>query len=98
MFGGSGKKWYFCKQSKTIRTMNKNKSYPICDEEDDCVLAAQEPAVAYIADAVALPEDMDYARIKDGVLQVTSDIEEEIAAADRGETVSLEEFKTMFSR
>ena len=39
-----------------------------------------------------------YARIVDGVLQVTPDIEEEIAAVDRGETVSLGEFKKMFAQ
>jgi len=39
-----------------------------------------------------------YAHIVDGVLQVTSDIEEEIAEVERGEVVSMAEFKTMFSR
>jgi hypothetical protein len=41
---------------------------------------------------------MDYAHIVDGVLQVTPDIEEEIAEVDRGEVVSLGEFKNMFAK
>ncbi len=41
---------------------------------------------------------MDYAGIVEGILQVTPDIEEEIAAADRGETVQMDEFKTMFAK
>ncbi len=45
-----------------------------------------------------LPDDVDYASIVEGILQVTSDIEEEIAAADCGKTVSMDAFKTMFAR
>ena len=41
---------------------------------------------------------MDYAHIVDGVLQVTPDIKEEIAEVERGETVSIAEFKTMFAK
>ena len=36
--------------------------------------------------------------IVDEVLQITPEIEEEIAEVERGETVSMDEFKTMFSR
>ena len=39
-----------------------------------------------------------YTSIVDGVLQVTPDIEEEISEAERGETVSMAEFKTMFAK
>lgn len=35
---------------------------------------------------------------ENNVLQVTPDIEDEITAVDRGETVSMDEFKTIFSR
>lgn len=41
---------------------------------------------------------MDYASIVKGILQVTPDIEEEIAAAERGDTVQLDEFKMMFAK
>ncbi len=41
---------------------------------------------------------MDYAHIVNGRLQVTPDIEEEIAEADCGEIVSMSEFKTMFAK
>jgi hypothetical protein len=47
-------------------------------------------------DTYNMKEDKPY--ILNGTLQVTPDIEEEIAAVDRGETVSMSEFKTMFSR
>ena len=36
--------------------------------------------------------------VADGVLQVTPDIEEEIAEVERGETVSMSGFKTMFAK
>ena len=42
--------------------------------------------------------EVPYAHIVDGVLQITPDIEEEIAEAERGETVSMTEFKTMFAK
>ena len=42
--------------------------------------------------------DVEYASVVEGILQVTPDIEEEIAVADRGETVSMDEFKTMFAQ
>ena len=66
--------------------MKDSKPYPRFEEEDNSCLTAQEPAVA------------DYAHIINGMLQVTPDIEEEIAEVERGETVSMGEFKTMFAR
>lgn len=78
--------------------MKENKSYPIVDEEDEGVLTAQEPVAAYACEAVQQFEDLAYAQIVDGVLQITPDIEEEIAEVEHGETVSMDEFKTMFSR
>jgi hypothetical protein len=45
-----------------------------------------------------IPDDVDYADVVEGILQVTPDIEEEIAAVDRGETVQMDEFKTMFAK
>jgi len=80
--------------------MKENKPYPILDEEDDSCLTAQESAanVAYSCEQPVIPDDVDYAHIVDGVLQVTPDIEEEIAEVERGEVVSMSEFKTMFAR
>jgi aconitase B len=46
----------------------------------------------------AMPDDMDYAHIVDGVLQISPDIEEEIAEVERGEVVSMSEFQTMFAK
>lgn len=43
-------------------------------------------------------DDMDYASVVEGILQITPDIEEEITAVERGETVSMDEFKTMFAQ
>ena len=78
--------------------MKKNVPYPRFDEEDDSILIAQEPVAAYAVEAMSTPDNLAYAHIVDGVLQVTADIEDEIAAADRGETVTLDEFKTLFAR
>ena len=83
-----------------IETMKKeSKSYPIIEEEDSSCMTAQESAcVAYPYEDVALPDGVAYANIVDGILQVTPDIEEEIAEVERGETVSMTEFKTMFAK
>ena len=86
--------------------MKESKPYPRFDEEDDgeyqssgSCMTAQEPAVALAEpDVQAVPDDVDYAHIINGMLQVTPDIEEEIAEVERGETVSMSEFKTMFAR
>ena len=86
--------------------MKESKPYPPFDEEDDgeyqssgSSLTAQEPAVALAEpDIQAIPDNVDYAHIINGILQVTPDIEEEIAEVERGETVSMSEFKTMFAR
>lgn len=85
---------------KILAKMKENKPYPLIDEEDANSLMAQEPSadLAYACDAPDMPEDMDYAHIVDGVLQVTPDIEDEIAEVDRGEVVSLGEFKNMFAK
>ena len=80
--------------------MKESKPYPILDEEDGSFLTAQEPAadVAYTYEESVIPDDMAYAHIVDGVLQVSPDIEDEIAEVERGEVVSMDEFKTMFAR
>ena len=77
---------YIC-SIKTALTMKESKPYPIIEEEDNSCLTAQEPAA-----------DVAYAHIEDGVLQVTPDVEEEIAEVERGEVVSMSEFKTLFAR
>ena len=68
------------------------------EEEDSSCMTAQEPALAYDYEEVVMPDDVAYAQIAGGVLQVTPDIEEEIAEVERGETVSMKEFKTMFAK
>ena len=79
--------------------MKDSKPYPRIDEEDGSVMTAGEPAAATaMATDYVLPEDVDYANIVDGTLQVTSDIEEELAEIERGEVVSMDEFKTMFAK
>lgn len=79
--------------------MKESKPYPRIEEEDGSCLKASEAAVAFAESEVQeIPEDMDYANIIDGILQVTPDLEEKIAEVERGETVSMGEFKTMFAK
>jgi hypothetical protein len=79
--------------------MKDNKPYPQMEEEDNSTLNAKDAvyAITEMKETV-IPDDLDYAHVVDGKLQVTPDIEEEIAEMERGETVSLDEFKSMFSR
>lgn len=81
-------------------TMKEIKPYPVGEEEDGNITMAEEPSVeaAVAYEAPTLPDNLDYAHIEDGVLQVTPDIEAEIAEVERGETVSMSEFKTMFAQ
>ena len=78
----------------------ESKPYPIIDEEDGSSLSVQEPIsnAACDYDEFVIPDEVSYARIVDGVLQITPDIEEEVAEVERGETVSMTEFKTMFAK
>ncbi len=79
--------------------MKESKPYPRFDEEDGSCLTASEAATALAeSEMQIIPDDVDYAHIVNGILQVTPDIEEEIAAIGRGETVSMNEFKTMFAQ
>ena len=80
--------------------MKESKPYLILDEEDGSCLTAQEPTAdeAYTYEEPVIPDDVAYAHIVDGVLQVSPDIEDEIAEVERGEVVSMDEFKTMFAR
>jgi uncharacterized cupin superfamily protein len=79
--------------------MKESNPYPIIEEENSS-LTAQEPVadVAYAYEEPVIPDDVEYAHIAEGVLQVTPDIEEEIAEVERGEVVSMSEFKSMFAR
>lgn len=78
----------------------KSKPYSNVEEENGSCMTAQEPiggaACAY--EEFVIPDEVPYAHIVDGVLQITPDIEEEIAEAERGETVSMTEFNTMFAK
>lgn len=79
--------------------MKANKPYPRIDEEDGSVMTAGEAVAATaMATDYAMPKDVDYANIVDGTLQVTPDIEDELAEVERGEVVSMDEFKTMFAK
>ncbi len=79
--------------------MKESKSYPRIEEEDGSCLKASEAAVVFAEPEVQeTPMGMDYTYIVNGILQVTPDVEEEIAAVERGETVSMGEFKTMFAK
>lgn len=79
--------------------MKESKPYPRIEEEDGSCLKASEAAVAFAEPGIReMPENMEYAHIMNGILQVTPDIEEEIAAVDTGDTVSMGEFKTMFAK
>lgn len=75
----------------------EEKRYPTIEEESGMDMAC-EPAVAIAERTVELPDDMAYAQIIEGVLQITPDIEAEIAEVERGETVSLSQFNTMFAK
>lgn len=75
----------------------EEKRYPRIEEESGMDMAC-EPAVDVAERAVELPNDMAYAQIIEGVLQITPDIEVEIAEVERGETVSLSQFNTMFAK
>ena len=79
--------------------MNKVPQPYFSEEESSKSSTLSESALALEEhETFVLPDDVDYASIVEGILQVTPDIEEEIAAADRGETVSMNEFKTMFAQ
>lgn len=86
-------------QKKNVIDMEKDKKYPQLEEENGSCMLVSEPAVALEEQYVLpLPDDVDYAHVENGTLQVSSDIEAEILEVDRGETVSMSEFKTMFSQ
>ena len=79
--------------------MNKDSQpYPSEEESSKNLILSESAAALEEQETYVLPDDVDYASIVEGILQVTPDIEEEIAAADRGETVSMDEFKTMFAQ
>lgn len=67
-------------------------------EEEESVGMVSDPAARVEAVEIAVPDDLDYAHVVNSVLQITPDIEEEIAEVERGETVSMSEFKTMFEK
>lgn len=75
----------------------EEKRHPKFEEEEN-VGMVNDPVAAVEAVEIAVPDDLDYAHVVNSVLQITPDIEEEIAEIERGETVSMSEFKTMFAK
>ena len=79
--------------------MNRDpQTYPSEEETNNSPVAGEAAVALAEQETLALPDDMDYACVVEGILQVTPDIEGEIAAADRGETIQMDEFKTMFAK
>ena len=72
--------------------------YPSDEETANNNIVAESAVALEEQETFVLPEDMDYASVVEGILQITPDIEEEIAAVERGEAVSMDEFKTMFAQ
>lgn len=83
---------------KGLNMDNNTKKYPKEEEKSNLCVASEPAAALAEQETFVLPDDVEYADIVEGMLQVTPDIEEEIAAADRGETVQMDEFKTMFAK
>jgi len=74
------------------------KQYPHIEEEQNTDMCC-EPAVAITESVeVAMPGGLPYAHIMDNVLQITPDIEEEIAEIDNGDIVTMSQFNTMFAK
>lgn len=73
-------------------------AYPTEEEAGSSSIVSESATALLDEEVYVLPEDMDYADVVEGILRVTPDIEDEIAAADRGETIQMDEFKTMFAR
>lgn len=62
-------------------------------------MKVSDPAVAYATVVNSTkPDGLPYANIENGTLQVSQDIEAEIAEVERGETVSMNEFNSMFAK
>ena len=75
----------------------EKQDYPIINDEDGSM--ANESAVAIPeTEVLAAPPCTGYAHIVNGTLQITPDIEEEIAESERGDTISMNEFKSMFAQ
>lgn len=78
--------------------MSINKSRVHQDNETGYPMVSESALATAEIQEVYIPDDVAYANIVDGVLQISPDIEEDIAAVNRGEVISMTEFKTMFSK
>ena len=76
----------------------EKKRHPEFEEEQSVGMVCEPIAAAMETAEIPMPDDLDYAHVVNSVLQITPDIEEEIAEVERGETVSMSEFKSMFSK
>ena len=72
--------------------------YPSEEETGNTPIVRESATALEEQEVFVLPDDVDYASVVEGILQITPDIEEEIVAADCGETISMDEFKTMFAK
>ncbi len=77
---------------------NNSNNYPKGEETGNHSLASEPAAALAEQETFILPDEVNYADVVEGILQVTPDIEEKIAAAERGDTVQLDEFKMMFGK
>ena len=71
------------------------------EESEDQRGMVCEPMASYAipqpVDTV-MPDDISYASVVDGVLQMTPDLEREIAESESGGFVSMQDFRQRFAR
>lgn len=83
---------------KELNMDNNIKKYPKEEETSNLCITSEPVAALAEQETFVLSDDVGYADVVEDILQMTPDIEEEIAAADRGKTVQMDEFKTMFAK
>ncbi len=88
----------FAIEKASIMINKDPRLHPSEEETGNNPIVSESAAALEEQEVFVLPDDVDYANIVEGILQITPDIEEEIADADRGETVSMDEFKTKFAK
>ena len=76
----------------------KKMNYPEIENQEGIDMACESVLALKEVEDITIPNDIPYAHIENGVLQITPDMEEQLSEIEKEGMVSMNEFKNQFAK
>ncbi len=85
------------KKKKEEKSMKKE-NYLEIENQEGVDMACESLLALKEVEDITIPDDIPYAHIENGVMQITPDIEEQLSEIEKEGVVSMNEFKNQFAK